>query len=221
MYSAPKTHRVAPARHRYGCGCDVWSLGSIASELLVWSLKGNNARLAYQSRRSIATKETPLAGGYFEGAFHNGHERLRVVDQEHASLDFDDGDYISPAVSNFILDKMLVTPISQRLDPMGIYQEWNEVKSSFLTIDGVLRPAERDAGRGLDSAGSKRSASMRMRPNVDVRSDRGSSPAYRVPVFISSYSLSRRVLEEWLRQLFDDSVIQVKVWVFDVTAKLS
>ncbi|KAF5489141.1 Serine/threonine-protein kinase chk1 [Colletotrichum siamense] len=83
MYSAPEAFRddggTKTIRHK----SDVYSLGGILSEALIWALWGERGREAYQAERVEATREIRLKGGYHEGAFHDGDGLLTVVERWH------------------------------------------------------------------------------------------------------------------------------------------
>jgi len=66
-------------RARSGAG-DIWSLGAVASEAMVWTIKGEPGRVQYQRERCRITDELPnMAGGYHVGSFHDGFCRLPII----------------------------------------------------------------------------------------------------------------------------------------------
>lgn len=173
MYSAPESYRDNNLTRPQLCECDIWSLGGVASELLVWSIKGNTKRLEYQSRRCAATRQTVLAGGYHEGSFHDGECRLSVVDNQHKALldSIDKDDLVSPVVSSIILDHMLVATVGNRSSAVDVYQVWWR----------VLQDIRRRAGQ-LGSRWSTRDSHMSARSGLtqrqSVRSIPSSPPAF-------------------------------------------
>ncbi|KAK3382680.1 kinase-like domain-containing protein [Lasiosphaeria ovina] len=138
MFSAPESRRDDNLTKPQLCECDIWSLGAVASELLVWSLKGDDMRQEYQAMRRDATRKTRLDGGYHEGCFHDGDCRLRVVDEWHKSLlaSEEEDDIISPLVSNIILEHMLVANPGDRSNATKVYQAWSNESGSARLLEG-------------------------------------------------------------------------------------
>ncbi|KAK5655745.1 hypothetical protein OQA88_5282 [Cercophora sp. LCS_1] len=126
MYSSPESFRDDKVVKVQTPQCDVWSLGAVASEALVWSLRGETERLEYQGRRCEETRKTKLKGGFHEGCFHDGSCRLRVVDEEHRSvLTCADGDdIISTVVSDLILDYMLIANPTDGHEADAVFEKW-------------------------------------------------------------------------------------------------
>ncbi|KAH8671559.1 hypothetical protein BX600DRAFT_496234 [Xylariales sp. PMI_506] len=114
IYSAPECSYDDIA-HKIPCEGDVWSLGAVASELLVWTLEGSEGRNCYEEVRGAKTVEGNR--NFHTGCFHDRVLRLGIVDHIHANaLDkrLPDDD-ISCIVSQFILDHMLVELPSEHL----------------------------------------------------------------------------------------------------------
>ncbi|KAK4206185.1 hypothetical protein QBC37DRAFT_381340 [Rhypophila decipiens] len=126
MYGPPESVRDDYASRLQLCESDIWFLGSVASEQLVWSIRGNGHRLKYQEERQTATDKTQLRGGYHDGCFHDGECRLPVVDEIHLSVleSIDQDDIISPIVSKIILDHMLVANVAERSNARNAYAAW-------------------------------------------------------------------------------------------------
>ncbi|KAK1839314.1 tein kinase 4-like protein [Colletotrichum chrysophilum] len=113
MYSAPEAFRddggIKTIRHK----SDVYSLGGILSEALIWALWGERGREAYQAERVEATREIRLKGGYHEGAFHDGDGLLTVVERWHErAVDLTGGK--AEALSQLIVKSMLAADPDRR-----------------------------------------------------------------------------------------------------------
>ncbi|KAK3367594.1 hypothetical protein B0H63DRAFT_515424 [Podospora didyma] len=136
MFSAPESYRDDNMTKPQLCECDIWSLGGVGSELLVWSLKGDEKRLEYQTKRCEATGQTSLAGGFHEGSFHDGQCRLSVVDEQHRVLleSIDKDDDISRLVSHIILDHMLVANPAERSSAIKTYEAWDTAVKGIMHL---------------------------------------------------------------------------------------
>ncbi|KAM7215402.1 hypothetical protein V8F06_009263 [Rhypophila decipiens] len=128
MYGPPESVRDDYASRLQHCESDIWFLGSVASEHLVWSIKGNIHRLKYQEERQKATDKTQLRGGYHDGCFHDGECRLKVVDEIHRSVleSIDHDDLITPIASKVILNHMLVANVAERSNARDAYAAWKK-----------------------------------------------------------------------------------------------
>jgi serine/threonine protein kinase len=66
---------------------DVWSLGCLFSELLVWSVLGVNGVRQYQQRRKSATDSMPLLKRTaYSGCFHDGENTSHAVHMMHTEV---------------------------------------------------------------------------------------------------------------------------------------
>ncbi|OHE99731.1 serine/threonine protein kinase [Colletotrichum orchidophilum] len=88
MYSAPEAYRDHGDSTTIQWESDIWSLGGVASEALVWTRWGEYGRIMYQKDRVLETRESPLNGGFHEGAFYDGNPfgacLLNAVDSWHS-----------------------------------------------------------------------------------------------------------------------------------------
>lgn len=85
MYSAPECTRDDPFLQRTQLwvknGIDVWSLGCILSEVVVWSSYGNDGLIKYLEDRRHETAHYPnLEAAGYSGCFHDGENVLKAVD---------------------------------------------------------------------------------------------------------------------------------------------
>lgn len=126
MYSSPESYRDDKVTKPQSPACDIWSLGAVASEALVWSIQGEAKRCEYQENRCKMTGETNLKGGFHEGSFHDGKCRLPIVEEQHqAVLQFvDDDDTVSTEASEIILGRMLIANPLDSFPALDIFAEW-------------------------------------------------------------------------------------------------
>lgn len=120
MYSAPEcypNHTVqSQVRPAVTPKADVWALGAVYSDVLVWSIAGERRRNEYcTSRKNAISKLGYISESGFEACFHNGTHVLDAVEKFHTELlNYRRvSDYVSPAISKFILDEMLRVPESR------------------------------------------------------------------------------------------------------------
>ncbi|KAG4293513.1 serine/threonine protein kinase [Fusarium proliferatum] len=114
LYCAPECYANSPAqvnvRRLVSPNIDLWALGAVFSEILVWSISGHAALEKYRKarQREISTLAYVQARG-IDACFHDGHKRLPVVDQflkdvlDHQRA----ADGVSPAISHMILNFMM------------------------------------------------------------------------------------------------------------------
>ncbi len=111
--AAPECCPVFPiqdtVKSRIECTVDVWALGAVFSEALLWTIYGERGRETYRLARAAAILQTPLAKSGYDAAFHNGADRLEVVDATHFSALQNKrvSDTVSPKMSQVILEYML------------------------------------------------------------------------------------------------------------------
>lgn len=111
---------------------DIWSLGAVFSDLLVWSMSGEAGRQRYRDRRMIELVN-------HNACYHDGVKRLGAVDRYHelALLRKKEDDVITPFMSRTILSKMLV-PARERLDEIEILKSFQaEVKRLRLSLPDI------------------------------------------------------------------------------------
>ncbi|UZP34395.1 hypothetical protein NXS19_002211 [Fusarium pseudograminearum] len=117
MYASPEAYSnsklKSQARPRLSSLTDLWSIGAVFSDFLVWSIGGNGFREDYRIRRRDAIAELP----YFKdrgwsACFHDTFKRLPAVDSFHEETlrHKRAGDLVSPRMSEFILKFMMVEP---------------------------------------------------------------------------------------------------------------
>ncbi|KAI8654030.1 Protein kinase domain-containing protein [Fusarium sp. Ph1] len=114
MYSAPECYPNHPVKSQVRppvtAKADVWALGAIYSDVLVWSIAGEPRRIQYCTSRKDAIAELKhIKERGFEACFHDGTRVLDAVKEFHATVlrDKRESDRISPGISEFILREML------------------------------------------------------------------------------------------------------------------
>ncbi|KAK8859097.1 serine threonine kinase [Apiospora arundinis] len=126
-YCAPEASRVQE-RIEYdmlnvSVTSDVWSLGAVFSEIIVWLAEGIGGIETYETRRKQETSLLPnFRGSGFEACFHDGTNRLKCVDEVHNEtrgllLSLDN---ITPLIRRLTESYMLV-PTNIRLDAMTLF----------------------------------------------------------------------------------------------------
>lgn len=111
---------------------DVWSLGGVASEALVWATSGNEGRSSYQIQRTQQTDNTHFRGGYHDGCFHDGSRRLERVGLCHQMVvtalsgGLTNTSPVSQLVNELILSHMLQAALNRRLPGKEVYVQWEE-----------------------------------------------------------------------------------------------
>ncbi|KAF4441567.1 serine/threonine protein kinase [Fusarium austroafricanum] len=97
---------------------DLWALGAVYSEVLVWSLAGFPAieRFRQERHNFILTKCKHLEASKYDACFHDGLERLSVVDDflQEVLSEFTGDRTIASAMMRIILDQLLVNSPSQK-----------------------------------------------------------------------------------------------------------
>lgn len=107
---------------------DIWSLGAIYSEMLVWTISGSSGLGDYRLRRKEEINyRNPLIEQNLEICFHDGRHRLSTVMKFHelALHQRIDEDDVSASMSWAILSFML-TDAKERLSTTDIRQRVNE-----------------------------------------------------------------------------------------------
>lgn len=130
---APETNRDDHKSRPVLAQSDVWSLGGVASEALVWSVFGEQGRTQYQEARKKYTDAfTAFKGGYHDGCFHDGSRRLETVDRLHQVAvptllgGLPNASPVSLVASDIILTHMLQADLQRRLDAGATFRAWEE-----------------------------------------------------------------------------------------------
>ncbi|KAI5464963.1 hypothetical protein BGZ63DRAFT_421950 [Mariannaea sp. PMI_226] len=134
MYTAPECCRTTTVQehwsNRVEPTVDVWALGAVLSDGLIWSIWGESGRDKYRNERQREIAQIPaLKGSGYDACFHNGIHRLEAVDATH-QLVLDHSrkiDSLSEVVSELILEHML-QGIKGRLSPS---QTFNKFEAKF------------------------------------------------------------------------------------------
>ncbi|KAG6993534.1 Serine/threonine-protein kinase KSP1 [Fusarium oxysporum f. sp. conglutinans] len=126
MYVAPEVFSNFSIQDSCDVGispiADIWSLGALFSDILVWTIAGEQGREEYCLRRSTEISQyRHLRAANHDCCFHDGEQRLNSIEDVHNEVmkHKRSSDSISPLISDLILDHMLVGP-RERLDAMQI-----------------------------------------------------------------------------------------------------
>ncbi|KAH8882456.1 kinase-like protein [Thozetella sp. PMI_491] len=154
-YCSPEASRVYPEEETSEISVplngDVWSLGCVLSEVLVWLAEGQDGLQKYLEKRKAETSYTALKGSGYEACFHNRDRPLDCVSQAHntALLALEDFDTFSPKMKELIEQRMLVSA-AERGDPMDIWRHFDQ------TIKGISNPvSSKKAGLDIDTTAEK------------------------------------------------------------------
>ncbi|KAF5707994.1 serine threonine kinase [Fusarium mundagurra] len=123
---APECYANSPAqvnvRPHVSPNIDLWALGAVFSEILVWSISGHAALEDYRkARQKEISNLAYIEARGIDACFHDGHERLPVVDKflkdvlDHRRAT----DEVSTAISHMVLNFMM-TNEKERLYPVEI-----------------------------------------------------------------------------------------------------
>lgn len=116
---APECYRGLPFQFpitkSVGQKCDIWSLGAVFSEVLVWTVGGWMALQLYRADRQVATDAIP--GHTDRGCFHDRKDLLPCVVQTHNRLlkEIRKSDNITKPIVREILPNMLANHERGRL----------------------------------------------------------------------------------------------------------
>jgi len=110
---------------------DVWALGAVFSDALIWSFLGEDGRETYRKQRfeEIKSGSHELSAKGYDSCFHNGYDRLEAVStmHDHALKKRLAEDWVSVEVSKLILHNMLQRDKSHaqtgRLDPRDLFRQ--------------------------------------------------------------------------------------------------
>ncbi|KAF5590973.1 serine threonine kinase [Fusarium pseudocircinatum] len=143
MYTSPETYsnyRVQDhASTEISAACDIWSLGAVFSDILVWSITGESGREEYRlKRQEEISNKLHLRASKHDACFHDGASRLAAVDEFHNYVlqNKRGNDHLSPHISQLIIEFML-TERFRRLNAM----------QTKLRVDEQIQKALNGQGR--------------------------------------------------------------------------
>ncbi|KAM0345566.1 hypothetical protein ACHAPU_006219 [Fusarium lateritium] len=139
-YSAPEASRAYGEQEhdllQLPFHCDIWSLGCVLAEALVWLGGGREAiqGAEHARRNSIATHHSYLVGGGYGSCFHDGLTVLQcVLDSNRAALaNLFPTDNISYRISNIIERHMLQPSDTRSKRSMDIWNEFDKLFRSSV-----------------------------------------------------------------------------------------
>lgn len=156
MYGAPEltNHHPELASIDYGAlwDVDIWSMGCVLFEVLVWTTCGFRGLEEFFQMRQRETEIVPkhTSQGY-SGCFHNGKTRIQAVDTmfhivKRRKREFDD---LSDSIGELILREMLRPSEKSRLEAKTLLHRFEEVLEP-----GNRLPDPLDTGTSLPGGGS-------------------------------------------------------------------
>ncbi|KAF5589677.1 serine threonine kinase [Fusarium pseudoanthophilum] len=126
---------------------DIWSLGAVFSDVLIWTVAGEAGREKYRRSRHEEIAGLPhLIGAGFDCCFHDGEKRLEAVQGVHddALLHKRGSDDISPFISKLILRNMLIEQRG-RLNAMQVRLRAEEGLQKIIANRTVPKPSANSA----------------------------------------------------------------------------
>ncbi|KAF5707991.1 serine threonine kinase [Fusarium mundagurra] len=122
---------------------DIWSLGAVFSDVLIWTVAGEAGREKYRrSRHEEIAGLSHLIGAGFDCCFHDGEKRLEAIQEVHddALLHKRGSDDISPFISKLILRNMLIGQ-EGRLNAMQIRLRAEQGLQKIIAIQTAPKPS--------------------------------------------------------------------------------
>lgn len=137
MYGAPELTHHYPALDDVDEGArwdaDIWSIGCVLFEVLVWTICGNRGRSEFFRMRKKDTDRVPNheSQGY-SGCFHNGVSRIKAIDDmlglalERIRI----FDKLSGPIGALILNEMLIPVAECRLEATHLIPRFKNILQS-------------------------------------------------------------------------------------------
>lgn len=161
MYGAPEltNHYPALAGIDYGAlwDIDIWSMGCVLFEVLVWTTCGSRGLSEFFRMRQRETEIVPkhTSQGY-SGCFHNGKTRIQAVDTMFDIINrrkrvFDD---LSDSIGKLILKEMLRPSEKSRLEAKTLLHRFEEVLESGNQHPDLLDTTASQPGGGPSYRGT-------------------------------------------------------------------
>lgn len=108
---------------------DIWSMGCVFSEALVWSVLGPSGQSRYNDcRTAMVANISAMRDSGYDASFHDGVDRLIAVDQMHRRVleSRKDFDSISTGIVGMIESSMMCRK-DQRLLARQLYGKFQQV----------------------------------------------------------------------------------------------
>lgn len=156
MYGAPELTNLYPdlADIDYGTlwEMDIWSMGCVLFEVLVWMTCGSRGVSAFFQMRQKETDSDPrhTSQGY-SGCFHNGKARIQAVDNMMDLIlqrrrIFDD---LSGPIGDLLLKEMLIPSNKRRLEAGTLLPRFEEILEAEKRPPGQVETFETQALRTI------------------------------------------------------------------------
>ncbi|KAI1470360.1 uncharacterized protein F4812DRAFT_449905 [Daldinia caldariorum] len=146
LYSSPECSHTSSYRENapnmISTKADIFSFGAVLSDACAWVKGGPDEKARYyEQRRQYHQSIKAFRGSDYEGCFHDGVDRLPVVDQMHNSIRDhcrSVGDSITPRVIDMIEQHMLLPNANSRYNAKQLRHKFNEIFD--IPVDGNQRP---------------------------------------------------------------------------------
>ncbi|OTB12726.1 hypothetical protein K445DRAFT_305013 [Daldinia sp. EC12] len=137
---------------------DIFSFGAVLSDACAWVKGGPDEKAKYYERRRHHHQSIKaFRGSDYEACFHDGVERLPVVDQMHSEIRDhcrSVGDTITPRIIDMIEQHMLLPNANDRYNAKQLTHKFNEIFD--IPTDGDQRPPIDKLASGLAPMGHER-----------------------------------------------------------------
>ncbi|KAI2466238.1 hypothetical protein F4781DRAFT_424218 [Annulohypoxylon bovei var. microspora] len=135
FYSSPESshhasyHENAP--NTINTRADIFSFGAVLSEASAWVKGGPDEIVRYhEQRRAYHRKTRAFRGNDYEGCFHDGVNRLHVVDEVHTIIRNhcnSVNDLITPRIVDIIEKHMLLSNANDRSNARQLHEKFQQV----------------------------------------------------------------------------------------------
>lgn len=142
---------------------DIFSFGAVLSDACAWVKGGLDEKVRYYEQRRDYHKSNVRAfsGGDYEGCFHDGIDRLPVVDDMHKSIRThceSVGDKVTPLIIDVVEQHMLLRNPNDRYNAIELRKKFSEI---LQTPDyGISDPMSSAASLDPQSAEKLRGPSL-------------------------------------------------------------
>ncbi|CAN8095489.1 unnamed protein product [Discula destructiva] len=148
IYCAPESIHHTSFRSRgpnyITPGADIFSAGAVLSDAAAWVAEGQAGREQYLRLRQIETNTIEgFANSGYEGAFHNGIERLACVNEIHRHIrsTLPPYDIITSSVLDTVEDFMMVP--THRLPASPLFEKFEmEIRKATEKLSRTTQPLE-------------------------------------------------------------------------------
>ncbi|KAI1386685.1 uncharacterized protein F4822DRAFT_323975 [Hypoxylon trugodes] len=149
LYSSPECSHHAPyqenAPNMINTRADIFSFGAVLSDVCAWIKGGSDEINQYHKRRKAYHQTTrAFRDNDYEGCFHDGVGRLRIVDETHDSIiEYcqSNKDTITSRIIKIINEHMLLANANERYNAKQLMEKFQQVLDTPDSETLDTRPA--------------------------------------------------------------------------------